>query len=131
GTDVVVKGARDMRVSLGQVARTLAGAPGFVLPGNLSPGLEATETVVIDAMTYGHGTAVAEVEVDIGTAAVKITRVVVVHDAGRIINPMIADGQIVGGIAHGIGNALFEWMGFDDEGQPITTTLADYLLLTA
>ena len=114
-----------MKVSLARVSRTVAGAAGFVLPGNLPPGLEATENVIIDAMTYGNGTAVAEVEVDIKTAAVKVTRIVFVHDAGRIINPMIANGQIVGAIAHGIGNALYEWMGYDEEGQPITTTLAD------
>jgi carbon-monoxide dehydrogenase large subunit len=81
-------------------------------------------------MTYGNGTAIAEVEVDVSTAAVKVTRIVFVHDAGNIINPIIAEGQIVGGIAHGIGNALYEWMGYDDQGQPLTTTLADYLLVT-
>lgn len=131
GDHVVVKGASAMKVSLGRISRTMAGAAGFVLPGNLPPGLDATENVIIDAMTYGNGTAVAEVEVDIKTAAVKVTRVVFVHDAGRIINPMIANGQVVGAIAHGIGNALYEWMGYDEEGQPITTTLADYLLVTA
>ena len=109
-----------MKIPLGKIAKTMAGAAGFVLPGNLPPGLDATENVVIDAMTYGNGTAVAEVEVDIKTAAVKVTRIVFMHDAGRIINPMIADGQIVGAIAHGIGNALYEWMGYDDEGQPMT-----------
>jgi len=131
GENVVVKGASDMKVPLGKIARTMAGAAGFVLPGNLPPGLEATENVVIDAMTYGNGTAIAEVEVDIKTAAVKVTRVVFMHDAGKIINPMIADGQVIGAIAHGIGNALYEWMGYDEEGQPTTTTLADYLLVTA
>ena len=84
----------------------------------------------MNAMTYGNGTAIAEVEVDINTAAVKVTRIVFVHDAGNIINPIIAEGQVAGGIAHGIGNALYEWMGYDDQGQPLTTTLADYLLIT-
>jgi carbon-monoxide dehydrogenase large subunit len=130
GGDVVVKGA-DMKIPLGKIAKTMVGAAGFVLPGNLPPGLDATENVVIDAMTYGNGTAVAEVEVDIKTAAVKVLRIVFVHDAGKIINPMIADGQVIGAIAHGIGNALYEWMAYDDEGQPMTTTLADYLLVTA
>jgi carbon-monoxide dehydrogenase large subunit len=130
GDHVVVKGAAQMKISLGHIAKTLAGAPGFVLPGNLPPGLEATESVVIDQMTYGNGTAVAEVEVDINTAAVKLTRIVFVHDAGKIINPMLAEGQIVGAIAHGIGNALYEWMGYDEQGQPLTATLADYLLVT-
>lgn len=131
GDHVMVKGASNMKVSLAVIAQTMAGAAGFVLPGNLPPGLEATENVVIDAMTYGNGSAVVEVEVDVHTAAVKVTRVVFIHDAGTIINQVIADGQIVGAIAHGIGNALYEWMGYDDQGQPITTTLADYLLVTA
>jgi carbon-monoxide dehydrogenase large subunit len=131
GDHVIVKGVSEMKMSLMHIARTMAGAAGFVLPGNLPPGLNATENVVIDAMTYGNGTAIAEVEVDIKTAAVKVTRIVFVHDAGKLINPMIANGQVVGAIAHGIGNALYEWMGYDEEGQPVTTTLADYLLVTA
>jgi aerobic carbon-monoxide dehydrogenase large subunit len=131
GERVVLKGAKDVGLSLADIARSMAGAPGFVLPGNLPPGLDATESVVLDRMTYANGSAVAEVEVDVKTAAVKVTRIVFLHDAGRLINPMIADGQIAGGIAHGIGNALYEWMAYDDTGQPLTTTLADYLLVTA
>jgi len=128
---VVVRGAKDMGMPLADIARSMTGAPGFLLPGNLPPGLEATENVVIDQMTYGNGTAVAEVEVDVKTAAVKVTRIVFIHDAGRRIHPAIVEGQIVGGIAHGIGNALYEWMAYDEEAQPIATTLADYLLVTA
>jgi carbon-monoxide dehydrogenase large subunit len=131
GDRVVLKGAKDVSLSLAGIARTMAGAPGFVLPGNLPPGLDATENVVIDQMTYGNGTAVAEVEVDVKTAAVKVKRIVFIHDAGRLINPMIAEGQIMGGIAHAIGNALYEWMAYDEAAQPLTTTLADYLLVTA
>jgi len=131
GDHVFVKGASGLRISLGTIARTMAGSPGFVLPGGLPPGLEATENVVIDEMTYANGSAVAEVEVDIHTGAVKVTRITFIHDAGRLINPTIAAGQVVGGIAHGIGNTLYEWMAYDDDAQPITTTLADYLLVTA
>ena len=80
------------------------------------------------ALTYGGGCHAVEVEVDIETCGVRILRYVVVNDSGRIINPLIVEGQIVGGIAHGIGNALFEWMGYDEQAQPITTTFADYLL---
>ena len=72
-----------------------------------------------------------EVEVDIEVGHVAITRYVALHDSGRLINPMIVDGQIIGGITHGIGNALFEYMGYDDTGQPVTTTLQEYLLVTA
>ena len=103
GNQVIVKGANNRKVSLRKIAKIMAGAPGFVLPGNLLPGLEATENVVIDQMTYANGAAVAEVEVDIRTAAVMVKRIVFIHDTGRIINPMIAKGQIVGAIAHGIG----------------------------
>jgi carbon-monoxide dehydrogenase large subunit len=101
------------------------------LPAGVTPGLEATEHVVIDDMTHANGTAVVEVEVDIETGAVVILKFVAVHDCGRIINPMIVDGQILGGTAHGIGNALFEWMGYDDDAQPVTTNLGEYLLVTA
>ena len=52
----------------------------------------------------------------------------VAHDSGNVINPMIVDGQVQGGVAHGIGNALFEWMKYDDGAQPLTTTFQDYLL---
>jgi carbon-monoxide dehydrogenase large subunit len=62
---------------------------------------------------------------------VRILRYIAIQDAGRLINPMIVDGQVHGGIAHGIGNAIFEWMGYDEAGQPITTTFGDYLLPTA
>jgi carbon-monoxide dehydrogenase large subunit len=109
----------------------MVGAAGFLLPGNLAPGIEVTENVVIDAMTYANGSAVAEVEVDLDTAAVSVTRIVFVHDGGRIINPTIVDGQVTGAIAHGIGNALYEWMGYGDDGQPLTTNFADYLLMTS
>jgi carbon-monoxide dehydrogenase large subunit len=60
-----------------------------------------------------------------------ILRYVAMQDSGRLINPMIVDGQVQGGIVHGISNALFEWMGYDADGQPLTTTFADYLLPTA
>jgi carbon-monoxide dehydrogenase large subunit len=131
GSNVVVKGVGDMKISLGDIAKAMIGSAGFVLPGHLPPGVGAIENVVIDAMTYANGSAVVEVEVDVDTAEIKITRVVFVHDAGRLINPAIVDGQVTGAIAHGIGNALYEWMGYGDDAQPVTTNLADYLLVTA
>jgi carbon-monoxide dehydrogenase large subunit len=131
GSEIRVKGALAMKVSLAQIAVALAGAPGFVLPGGAAPGLEATEHFVVDAMTYANGTAVAEVEVDSETGAVALKRFVMAHDCGRALDRTIVDGQIIGGVAHGIGNALYEWMGFDDNCQPITATLAEYLLITA
>jgi carbon-monoxide dehydrogenase large subunit len=131
GDRVRVRGAPALGISFGEVARALGGTPGFGLPAELTPGLEATGQVVIDDMAYANGSAVAEVEVDVETGAVTVLKLVLSHDAGRILHPLIVDGQIVGGVAHGIGNALFEWMGFDDNCQPTTTNLGEYLLITA
>jgi carbon-monoxide dehydrogenase large subunit len=111
---------------------SIAGACGRrPLPGGVAPGLEATEQVIIEDMAFSNGTAVVELEVDVETGGVHILRLVFVHDAGRMINPMIIDGQLAGGIAHGIGNALFEWMGYDENAQPVTTNLGEYLLVTS
>jgi carbon-monoxide dehydrogenase large subunit len=119
------------QVTLGEVARAAIGQPGFVLPSRDGPGLSASEAVVIDPMAYANGTAVVEVEVDIATGAVAVRKVVFAHDCGRPINPRIVEGQLMGGIAHGIGNALFEHMRFDENAQPVTTDFATYLLVTA
>lgn len=131
GSDIFIKGVREKSVRLADVALSVAGIPGYPLPPGVTPGLEATEHVVIDEMTYANGCAASEVEVDIETGAVKILRFVVSHDCGRVINPMLVQGQLLGGVAHGISNALFEWMGFDENAQPVTTNLGDYLLITA
>jgi carbon-monoxide dehydrogenase large subunit len=131
GSEIRVRGVPGMSVSLGKVAHAVGGTPGFALPAGIEPGMEATEQLVIDNLTFASGTSVAEVEVDIETGAVRILNYVFAHDSGVIVNPMIVDGQVVGGLAHGIGNALFEWMGYDADGQPLTTNLADYLLISA
>ncbi len=131
GSDVRVKGVPDMKMGLRDIAKALAGTPGFRLPAGQSPALEATEQPVIDGMAYANGTAVAEVEIDIETGLVEIHHLTLAHDCGRIINPMIVDGQMVGGAAHGVGNALFEWMGYDENAQPITTNYGEYLLISA
>jgi len=131
GREVRVRTGNAMSLPLAEIARAAAGLPGFPVPGRYGPGLAATEQVVIDNMTYANGTAVAEVEVDIETGGVKVTNFVFTHDCGRAIHPMIVDGQIMGGIAHGLGNALFEWMAFDSNAQPLTTNLAEYLLVSA
>jgi len=128
---IQAKSSPKTQVSLGDIARAVAGTPGFTLPSGISPGMEATESFVCDEMAYANGAAVAEVEVDSETGAVAILKFVIAHDCGRVINPAIVEGQIVGGVAHGIGNALFEWMGFDENCQPVTVNFADYLLITA
>jgi carbon-monoxide dehydrogenase large subunit len=65
------------------------------------------------------------------TGGVAILNYTVAHDSGNVINPMIVDGQVQGGVAHGVGNALFEWMKYDDAANPLTTTFQDYLLPTS
>jgi carbon-monoxide dehydrogenase large subunit len=131
GNAVRVRGVPGMNMSLAAIARAVSGTAGFALPGGVAPGLEATDNFRVDDMTYANGSAVAEVEVDPGIGQVTIHRFVIVHDCGRILHPAIVDGQILGGVAHGVGNALFEWMRFDEAAQPVSTTLADYLLVTA
>ena len=131
GGVVRVKGAEDKRIGFAELARAAVGLPGYPLPGLDAPGLQAKGGVVIDDMAYSNGTAVAEVEVDVETGGVRVLRFTLAHDCGRMVNPMMVDGQVTGGLAHGLGNALFEWMGFDDMAQPITATFADYLLVTA
>ena len=118
----------DRRIALRTVAETVSGVPGYAMPGGFQPGLESLESFMPGALTYGIGCHAVEVEVDIDTCGVRILRYVVVNDSGRVINPMIVEGQIVGGVAHAIGNSLLEWMRYDEQAQPLTTNFADYLL---
>ncbi|HEU5276450.1 MAG TPA: xanthine dehydrogenase family protein molybdopterin-binding subunit [Xanthobacteraceae bacterium] len=118
----------DMKKSFREVAAVAVGMPGFSMAGGPAPGLEATSHFTPDQSTYSNGTHVAEVEVDIETGEVKILRYVVMHDCGHVINPMVVEGQVVGGVIHGVGNAFFEHMLYDAGAQPTSTTFADYLL---
>ncbi len=127
---VFVEGT-DRSVALADVARVLRGVPGYALPPGVEAGLEASFHWKTEALAFAHSFHACEVEVDVETGNVKLLRYVAIQDSGRLINPMIVEGQLHGGITHGIGNALFEYMGYDREGQPYTTTLADYLLPAA
>lgn len=131
GGRIFVRGVPDMSVGLGDVARAVQGMPGFSLPGGVDPGMEATGTFVPDTLTYCNGVHVAEVEVDPGTGHVAVLNYTIVHDSGRLINPMIVEGQIAGGATHGLGSALFERMIYDASGQPQTTNFGEYLLPSA
>jgi len=128
---VRVKGVPEMKRSLAEIARVLAGVPGYALPGGLPPGLDATIEFEPAGLTYTNGTHVVEAEVDIATGAVRLNRYIVIHDCGRVINPRIVEGQVHGAVVHGIGMTLFEWMRFDAAGQPLSVTYADYLLPSA
>ena len=128
---VEVVGAPGSGLSFREVAEAVSGVPGYSMPGGFQPGLEMLESFMPNALTYGMGCHAVEVEVDVETGRVLILRYVVVNDSGRLINPMIVEGQLIGGTAHGIGNTLYEWMRYDDNAQPLTTTFADYLLASA
>ena len=129
--EVRVAGAPQLKVKLAEIARILQGAPGYGFPAGVDPGLEANVNHRTDSLAYANGCHACEVEVDAETGEVKIVRYVAMQDSGILINPMMVEGQIHGGVAHGIGNALYEWMCYDEAGQPVTTTFADYLLPTA
>jgi len=117
-------------VALGEIARVWYLRPQD-LPAHVNPGgLEVTAGYkpVRDSGTFSYGAHAALVAVDPEIGDVEILDYVVVEDGGRLVNPMIVDGQIYGGVAQGIGTALYEEMPFDASGQPLASTLSDYLL---
>jgi len=120
GTDRTIPIAKLARESYTQTYRFSGIEPGISETGTYDP-----------PGTFSNACHVAEVEVDIETGRTTVTRYLVAEDAGRIINPMIADGQVHGGVAQGIGNALFEEIVYDENGAPLTATLSDYLTPTA
>jgi carbon-monoxide dehydrogenase large subunit len=127
---VRVKGSPDREVTFAEAAQAVA--PGRSLP----PGVEeyelsATEFFHPENSTFGNGTHVAVVRVDIDTGNVEVLRYVAVSDAGTLINPMIVDGQIHGGVAQGFGSAFLEEILYSDDGQPTNPNLMEYLLPTA
>jgi carbon-monoxide dehydrogenase large subunit len=115
-------------ITFAEIARMTSGLPGFSLPRGIEPGLEVTNYFAPPQAAYSNGSHVAVVEVDPETGLVKVMRYIVSHDCGRLINPLLVEGQIQGGVAHGIGNALLERMRYDEDANPQTTSLADYLL---
>ena len=126
---VHVRGAPPRRLSLGELAA--AAAPGRSLPDGMEPGLAATAYFMAPRATFASGIQCAWVEVDRETLEVRILDYAVVSDAGPLINPLIADGQIVGGVAQGIGGALFEELAYDTQGQMLAQSLLDYCMPSA
>ena len=116
-------------ISLAELART-AHLRQDCLPDGLDPMLDATATYAPCASSgvFSYATHAAVVAVDPQSGAVELMDYAVVEDCGNVVNPMIVDGQIVGGVAQGIGTALYEESIYDQNGQPLATTLADYLL---
>ncbi len=128
--EVRVDGDPERRISLGELASASNPLRGAVAPGT-EPGLEATAYFGPSRGATGSGVHAMRVEVDPETFAVDVIDYVVVHDCGRVINPMILDGQIQGGVAQGIGNAFYEQLVVDDNGQLLNASFMDYLLPTS
>jgi len=124
-----VRGAPGSAVPLGRVVH--ASLPTFARPSAVSPDFEATVYHHQPTVTYTSAVHLAHVEVDAGTGAVRLLRYVVAHDCGKLINPVIVEGQIHGGVAQGVGGGLLEEMVYDEQGQLMTGTLMDYLIPTA
>ena len=128
--EVRVIGAPSRSISLGELAAKANPLRGAVKPGT-EPGLEATNYFGPERGATSNGVHAMIVELDPETMMVEIQKFVVVHDCGRVINPMIVDGQIHGGVAQGIGNAFYEQLIFDENGQLLNGSFMDYLLPTA
>ncbi|MGY3621504.1 molybdopterin cofactor-binding domain-containing protein [Bradyrhizobium sp. USDA 10063] len=127
---ISIVGIPEKFLSLGELARRANPMRGAVKPGT-EPGLESTQYFGPPSGATANGVHAMIVEVDPDTFDLKILNYVVVHDCGTVINPLILEGQIHGGVAQGIGNAFYEKLVFDDQGQLLNASLADYLLPTA
>ncbi len=130
GGRATIRGSADRSATLREIAgAAYAGAKR--LPPGMEPGLEATRFYDPYFGTASNASHVAVVEVDAETCAVAVRRFIVVEDCGRIINPLVVDGQAIGGVAQGVGAALLEEVVYDGDGQLLTGTLMDYLVPTA
>ena len=127
---VRVKGVPETSISLGELAVEANPMRGAVKPGT-EPGLEATEYFGPERGATASGVHAMILKVDPETFLLEIEKYVVVHDCGTVINPLILDGQIQGGVAQGIGNAFYEQLHFDENGALRNASLMDYLLPTA
>ena len=128
---VGIVGVPGAELSLAKVAQ--AARPGWDhgRPAGVDAGLEETYYFEPATVTWSYAVHAAVVEVDVEIGRVRIDKYGIAHDCGVVVNPMLVEGQIVGGAAQGIGGALFEAIHFDAAGQPLTTSLMDYLLPTA
>jgi CO/xanthine dehydrogenase Mo-binding subunit len=116
-------------VALGEIARALA--PAAKLLGDALPGLSAEGWFESHHMTYPYGVHLAVVRVDRDSGTTVVERYVVAYDIGKAVNPMLVEGQIAGGVAQGLGGALFEEFLYDAGGEPLAVNFADYLMPTA
>ena len=130
GGRVFDRSAVERGFSLGELSGKANPLRGAVRPGT-EPGLESTAYFGPDRGSTASGVHAMIVEVDPETATVEIKRYLVVHDCGTIINPMLVEGQIHGGVAQGIGNAFYEQLVYDEQGQLLNASFMDYLIPTA
>jgi len=124
-----VKGDPSKSVTIQEIAMKAHGAGD--LPDGIEGGLEAQICYNPENLTYPFGAYICVVDVDPGTAVVKVRRFIAVDDCGTQINPMIVEGQVHGGLADGVGMALMEIIGFDEDGNCTSSSLMDYLIPTA
>jgi carbon-monoxide dehydrogenase large subunit len=128
---VGLRGSPSRRVSIGDVARRALHEP-HLLPEGMEPGLEVTRRFMPpDPGSFASALHAAHVELDPSTGEVRVLNYWVVEDCGTVVNPMIVDGQVQGGVAQGIGGALLEHLVYDEQGTLVTTSLMDYLMPTA
>jgi aerobic carbon-monoxide dehydrogenase large subunit len=125
-----VKGSPDKSMTMAEIAGA-AHIPPNELPTDIEPGLEESSFYDPENFVFPFGAHACVVEVDAETGKVEVVRYVCVDDCGPAINPMLIDGQIHGGIVHAIGQALYEQVVYDEEGQLVTGTFVDYALPTA
>jgi carbon-monoxide dehydrogenase large subunit len=124
-----IRGDPDKSVTIGEIA--LAAFAAHNLPDGVEPTIDADATYDPDNFSFPHGTHLCATEVDTETGFVKIRSYVCVDDIGTVVNPLIVEGQVHGGLAQGIAQALYEEAVYDDEGNLVTVTLADYLVPSA
>jgi CO/xanthine dehydrogenase Mo-binding subunit len=124
-----VAGAPERRVALGEVARALEPSP--ARRAGVEPSLSGEAWFTTDHMTYPYGVHAILARVDEATGGVELLRFLAAYDVGRAVNPMLVEGQIVGGAAQGLGGALLEEFVYSDDGQPLATSFMDYLMPTA
>jgi aerobic carbon-monoxide dehydrogenase large subunit len=129
GEGLGVAGTPSATLSWAELAK--AAADPSRRPEGMEPGLEATSDFVTPDSSYPFGAHLAVVEVDIETGLTKLRRHVTVDDSGKIANPMLAEGQIHGGIAQGVAQALYEEMAYDEDGNCLTGSLVSYAVPTA
>ncbi len=128
---VRVRGVPSRGVSFKEVYRAASPGPGARLPEGMDAGTAERFYWVPPTVTWGFGVVGAVVDVDPETGVVDVRKLVMLHDCGRVINPLIVEGQIEGGLVQGIGATLYEHVVYDESGQPRATTFLDYLLPTS